>query len=228
MVRGIGQMDSAGEGVGLFILTLALCTTVMFEQCQGRSVYEEPANCLRLECAPYQVIHSQKDYEIRSYRAATWISTSPIHSNSFKDAAGRGFNILFAYIQGNNDHAASINMTAPVLVDMFPSTGSSHNTTFTVQLYLPQKYQKNPPLSRQVHPVKMPEHRNAAVKRFGGFMNEASIPRQVLALRRSLKGSPWESSIAKTQSKGHVPCSVAGYNSPYEHENRVNEVMFWF
>ncbi|KAJ6702125.1 hypothetical protein OIU74_013306 [Salix koriyanagi] len=56
MVRGIGQMDSAGEGVGLVFLTLALCTTVMFEQCQGRSVYEEPANCLRLECAPYQLV----------------------------------------------------------------------------------------------------------------------------------------------------------------------------
>uniref|UniRef100_A0A6N2M4E7 Uncharacterized protein n=1 Tax=Salix viminalis TaxID=40686 RepID=A0A6N2M4E7_SALVM len=154
MVRGIGQMDSAGEGVGLVFLTLALCTTAMFEQCQGRSVYEEPANCLRLECAPYQL---------------------PQH-----------------------------NLHSAVLLA------------------------KNPPLSRQVHPVKMPEHRHAAVKRFGGFMNEANIPRQVLALRRSLKGSPWESSIAKTQSKGHVPCSVAGYNSPYEHENRVNEVMFWF
>ncbi|KAF9689024.1 hypothetical protein SADUNF_Sadunf01G0048900 [Salix dunnii] len=198
MVRGIGQMDSAGEGVGLVFLTLALCiSTIMFEQCKGRGVYEEPANCLRLECAPYQVIHSQKDYEIRSYKTATWISTSPINSNSFKDAVGHGFNI-------------------------------SHNTTFIVHLYLPQKYQNNPPLSHQVHPVKMPEHRLAAVKRFGGFMNDTNIPRQVLALKRSLKGSPWESSIAKTQSKGHVPCSVAGYNSPYEYEDRVNEVMFWF
>ena len=93
MVRGKGHMGSAGEGIGLVFLTLALCIAIMFEQCQGRSAYAEPANCLRLECAPYQVIHSQKDYEIRSYRTATWISTSPINSNSYKDAVGHGFNM---------------------------------------------------------------------------------------------------------------------------------------
>lgn len=228
MVRGKGHIGSAGEGIGLVFLTLALCIAIMFEQCQGRSAYAEPANCLRLECAPYQVIHSQKDYEIRSYRTATWISTSRINSNSYKDAVGHGFNILATYIQGNNDQAANINMTAPVLVDMFSSTASSRNTTFTVHLYLPQKYQNNPPLSRQVHPVKLPKHRHAAVKRFGGFMNDTNIPGQVVALKKSLEGTPWESSIARTQSRGRVPCSVAGYNSPYEYENRANEVMFWF
>jgi hypothetical protein len=66
------------------------------------------------------------------------------------------------------------------------------------------------------------------VKRFGGFMNDTNIPGQVLALKKSLEGTPWESSIARTQSRGRVPCSVAGYNSPYEYENRANEVMFWF
>jgi hypothetical protein len=52
---------------------------------------------------------------------------------------------LFAYIQGNNDQAANINMTAPVRVDMFPSTGSSHNTTLIMHLYWPPKHQFNPP-----------------------------------------------------------------------------------
>jgi hypothetical protein len=72
-------MDSArSERIGLVLLTLALCTTIMFEL--GRRVHDEPENCLRLECAPYQVIHSQKDSEIRCYRMATWVSTSPINS----------------------------------------------------------------------------------------------------------------------------------------------------
>jgi len=52
---------------------------------------------------------------------------------------------LFAYIQGNNDQAANINMTAPVRVDMFPSTGSSHNTTLIMHFYWPPKHQNNPP-----------------------------------------------------------------------------------
>jgi len=47
-------MGSAGEGIGLVFLTLASCIAIMFEQCQGRSAYAEPANCQRLE---WSVLH---------------------------------------------------------------------------------------------------------------------------------------------------------------------------
>ncbi|CAK7336047.1 unnamed protein product [Dovyalis caffra] len=107
---------------------------------------------------------------------------------------------LYPYIQGNNDQAENISMTAPVLVDMFPSTGSSHGT-------MPQKYQNNPPLYNQAHPVKLPKQHHAAAKRFGlwRLINDSNIHGQVLALKKSLKGTPWGSSMAKTKSEGPVP-----------------------
>ncbi|KAJ6943960.1 hypothetical protein NC652_009406 [Populus alba x Populus x berolinensis] len=60
-------------------------------------------------------------------------------------------------------------MTAPVRVDMFPSTGSSHNTTLIMHFYWPPKHQFNPPPPHEAHPMKQPKHRYAALKRFGGF-----------------------------------------------------------
>ncbi|KAJ9710007.1 hypothetical protein PVL29_001467 [Vitis rotundifolia] len=212
-------------GFGLvFLLVLSLG---VFDVCEGKGKgYEEAVNCKRLECAPYEVVHSQKDYEIRSYTTSMWISTPPLNSSSYKDAVGRGFNILFAYIQGNNNQRAKIDMTAPVLVDIFPSTGPSCNSSFIMYFYVPTKYQNNPPLSAQAHQVKLPKHKYAAVRRFGGFMDDSNIPTQALALRRSLKGTPWETSIS-TKNRA-LTYSVAGYNSPFEYENRVNEVIFWF
>ncbi|XP_010249234.1 PREDICTED: heme-binding protein 2-like [Nelumbo nucifera] len=193
--------------------------------------YEKPVNCRSIECAPYEVIHHQNNLEIRSYRNSVWMSTPPINSSSYKEAVGSGFNTLFAYIQGMNHGGTKIDMTAPVLVDIFPSKGPFCNSTFVVHFYVPQKYQKNPPLSDQVHPVKLPKHRYAAVRRFGGFMDDSNIPLQFVFLRKSLKGTPWESAISSRHGGGGgepQPYSVAGYNSPYEYENRVNEVLLWF
>ena len=79
-------------GFGLvFLLVLSLG---VFDVCEGKGKgYEEAVNCKRLECAPYEVVHSQKDYEIRSYTTSMWISTPPLNSSSYKDAVGRGFNM---------------------------------------------------------------------------------------------------------------------------------------
>ncbi|XP_059633456.1 uncharacterized protein LOC132276162 [Cornus florida] len=143
----------------------------------------------------------------------------PINCTSYKDAVGRGFNSLFAYIQGSNDQAAKIDMTKPILVDVYPSTGPFCNSSFVMHFYVPQKYQKSPPLSVHARPVRLPRHKYAAVRRFGGFVDDTNIATQALALKRSLKDNPWGSQSA-------VPFSVAGY-SPYEYENRVNEVILW-
>ncbi|KAL9386719.1 hypothetical protein Peur_019843 [Populus x canadensis] len=93
--------------------------------------------------------------------------------------AGVGPKCLFAYIQGNNDQAANINMTAPVRVDMFPSTGSSHNTTLIMHFYWPPSTNLIHLPPHQAHPMKQPKHRYAAFKRFGGLMNDSNIHEQV-------------------------------------------------
>ncbi|GLT52439.1 hypothetical protein SLA2020_257820 [Shorea laevis] len=125
---------------------------------------------------------------------------------------------LYAFIQGKNDQAVKINMTAPVLTNIYPST--RHNSSFVVYFYLPQKHQDNPPQSNQAHPVKLPKYQYAAVKRYGGFMNDTNIAEQFSALRKSMKGSVWELTIIKEHS-------VAVYNSPDERDTCVNEVILW-
>ena len=135
---------------------------------------------------------------------------------------------LFAYIQGNNDEAVKINMTAPVLVNIHPRTGPLQNLSLIVHFYMPQKFQRNPPQSTEAHPVKLPQHKFVAVRRFGGFMDDSNISAQMSALKKSLKGTAWESSIPKKHSGDSLLYSAAGYNSPFEYENRVNEVMLWF
>ncbi|KAK0593009.1 hypothetical protein LWI29_029128 [Acer saccharum] len=104
-------------------------------------------NCRKLECAPYEVIESKNEFEIRSYRDAMWVSTSPINSTSYKNATAKGFDILFSYIQGNNNQAGKMNMTAPVLVNILPSKSRgpfsfSNSSSFVVHFYIPKKYQK--------------------------------------------------------------------------------------
>ena len=86
-------MDNMGSLVIRFAGALLLVATLLLgvlETCEGKG-YSEPENCKLLECAQYKVIHSQKDYEIRAYKMATWVATSPIYSASYMDAVSHGF-----------------------------------------------------------------------------------------------------------------------------------------
>ncbi|RWR86930.1 heme-binding protein 2-like protein [Cinnamomum micranthum f. kanehirae] len=204
-----------------FFNLLLLVTALSKGQSLG---YEKSPNCGSLECPSYEILHSQEAFEIRSYKDAVWMSTPPINSSSYKEAANTGFDMLFAYIQGKNHQGTKIEMTAPVLIDISPSTGPFCNSSFIVYFYMPRKYQKEPPLSDQVHQERWPQHRYAAIRRFGGFMNDSNIPMEASALKKSLKGTAWESKVASRRST----YTVAGYNSPLEYENRINEVMLLF
>lgn len=92
----------------------------------------------------------------------------------------------------------------------------------------------------QAHPIKLPKHKYVVVRRFGDFMDDNSISTQASALKKSLKNSTWESAIIFNNkiSDDHrtltystfffLVVSVAGYNSPFQNENRINEVLLWF
>lgn len=151
------------------------------------------------------------------------------HPRSFSNFDLFSLVSLFAYIRGNNDAAVKMNMTAPVLVNIHPRTGHLQNSTYVVHFYMPQKFQRNPPLSAEAQPVELPQHKYAAVRRFGGFMDDSNISVQLSALKKGLKGTAGDKSSASNQHSGRsLLYSAADYNSPFEHENRVNEVMLWF
>lgn len=75
---------------GLFPLLLLLAALLSKGQSLG---YEKSPSCGSLACPSYEVLHSQEDFEIRSYKAAVWMSTPPINSSSYKEAANMGFDM---------------------------------------------------------------------------------------------------------------------------------------
>ncbi|XP_072960894.1 uncharacterized protein [Typha angustifolia] len=192
------------------------------------AAYGKPPSCDKFECPSYQVVHYQDGLEIRSYKKAIWMSTPLVNSSSFMTAVDSGFMSLFNYIQGNNKQNARIEMTAPVLIDVHPSEGPFCNSSFVARFFVPQKNQNNPPLSDQVHPETWPKQSYAAVRRFGGFMDDSNIAVEAAALRKSLEGTQWNSAVEKNMMKNPSVYTVAGYNSPFEIENRANEVMLLF
>ncbi|KAL9264527.1 Heme-binding protein 2-like protein [Drosera capensis] len=187
-----------------------------------------PSACSRIECPSYDVVYSGKDYEIHRYDAShtTWISTSPIPGNSLTVSTALGFLPLFAYIQGANNRKQKIEMTAPVLTQVSPTSGSFLKSAYKVNFFLPKANQANPPTSTAVHPQKWTKT-YAAVRQFSGFVMDNTVKDQVAALQASIKGSQWESAIQKSHG-GNLTYAVAQYNSPFEFANRVNEIWFTF
>ncbi|XP_022877015.1 uncharacterized protein LOC111395262 [Olea europaea var. sylvestris] len=122
--------------------------------CEGQehgSHYPPSINFAKQECAPYQVIRREKEFEIRSYKESLWISTRAVASESYKNAVRDGFIILFNYINGENRDNVKIDKMAPVLVDILK------NSSLKVNLYVAQKFQNVPLPQDKVKPIKLPQ-----------------------------------------------------------------------
>ncbi|KAG8365788.1 hypothetical protein BUALT_Bualt17G0008200 [Buddleja alternifolia] len=202
----------------VFVLLLSLfhlkCHGI--EEVKG---YPASVNCATQECAPYKVIQSQKEFEIRVYNNSTWVSSPVTTSASYKDAVRDGFITLFNYVRGYNRAKVNWNMTAPVLTEILPKS------SFQVYFYLPKKLQNNPPPpyeNQHITPVKLPRKKFGAVTRFSGYLDDANIAAGLSTLKKNLKGTPWQSASASSDY------SAADYNPPYQVKDRVNEVILWF
>lgn len=134
---------------------------------------------------------------------------------------------LYNYISGNNNAKKKIEMTCPVLIDVTPSTGPLCKSSFIVSFYVPKLNQPNPPTAKGLHERKWgPTY--AAVRRFGGFADDSNIGKEAAALKASLSGSNWGSAIEKSRVSKKSTYIVAGYNSPFEYQDRVNEIWLTF
>ncbi|XP_069552685.1 heme-binding protein 2 [Brachyistius frenatus] len=157
-----------------------------------------------------------QDYEVRTYHATNWVSTS-LSGTQWDAASNAGFRKLFSYIQGNNHNKVKVEMTAPVSCRVEPAAGPACESQFTVSFYIPEEHQASPP--EPSDPQVFLEHRKeftAYVRTFGGFANENTKREELLKLLESLKrdGVPF---IDK-------PFYSAGYDSPFKLTNRRNEV----
>ncbi|CAB1435489.1 unnamed protein product [Pleuronectes platessa] len=157
-----------------------------------------------------------EDYEVRTYHATKWVSTS-LSGMHLDEAMKDGFRRLFSYIQGNNQKKVKVEMTAPVTGRVDPGAGPACESQFTVSFFIPVEHQENPP--EPSDPQVFVEHREeftAYVRRYGGFSNENLKREELLKLLESLQrdGVPF---VDK-------PYYTVGYDSPFKLTNRRNEV----
>ena len=76
----------------------------------GCSVFGNPG----VEIAPYKVLNTEDEIEVREYERLVLVSTPMA---SMKEDQGAAFKRLFGYISGENISAEKIDMTAPVLTE---------------------------------------------------------------------------------------------------------------
>ncbi|KAJ1425236.1 SOUL heme-binding protein [Sesbania bispinosa] len=187
-----------------------------------------PPTCKRIECPNYDIIQVGNGYEIRRYNSPVWISNSPIQDISLVEATRTGFRRLFDYIQGKNNYKQKIEMTAPVLTEVLPSDGPFCESSFVVSFFVPKENQANPPTAKDLH-VQRWKTVYVAVRQFGGFVSDSSVGEEAAALKASIAGTKWAAAIEKSHRAGHASVySVAQYNSPFEYDDRVNEIWFLF
>ncbi|KAK1414369.1 hypothetical protein QVD17_30113 [Tagetes erecta] len=187
-----------------------------------------PDTCNRIECPTYDVVYSGYGYEIRAYNSSMWSTTSSIDDISFVSATRTGFLQLFKYIQGGNTYNQKIEMTGPVLTEIAPSDGPFCESSFLVSFYLPKKNQADPPPADGITIQKW-GLTYVAVRRFGGFVTDSMVGVEAAALSASISGTVWSDAIKKSHA-GEITTEymVAQYNSPFEFDNRVNEIWFRF
>ncbi|KAK1889092.1 Heme-binding protein 2 [Dissostichus eleginoides] len=127
-----------------------------------------------------------QDYEIRTYLATNWVSTT-LSDMEWDAALSAGFRKLFKYIQGNNQNSESGD-DAPVSCRVDPGAGPACESQFTVSFYIPEEHQAAPP--QPSDPDVFVEHRKeftAYVRTYGGFSNEKIKREELLKLIESLK-----------------------------------------
>ncbi|KAK6230873.1 hypothetical protein QUC31_002391 [Theobroma cacao] len=187
-----------------------------------------PPTCNRIECPSFDLIQVGNGYEIRRYNSTVWMSTSPIQDISLVDATRTGFLQLFNYIQGKNKYEQQVEMTAPVLTEVLPSDGPFCESSFTVSFYVPKVNQANPPPAEGLH-VQRWKSTYVAVRQFSGFVTDYNVAEEAAALQASLEGTAWSAAIEKTlKANATSVYTVAQYNSPFEFNDRVNEIWMLF
>ncbi|XP_050163361.1 heme-binding protein 2-like isoform X1 [Myiozetetes cayanensis] len=163
-----------------------------------------------LTFAPLQA----KDYELRQYETAKWVSTV-IRGESQKEAMRQGFWKLFHYIQGKNERETKIDMTVPVTCLV-----KSGCTDFKISFFVPFEHQDSPPQPTDSD-VFVEERKAAAifVRSFGGFASPEKYAEEAEVLARTLRnrGQPFHEDFFYT----------AGYDSPFKLFNRHNEVWYF-
>ena len=164
----------------------------------------------KAETQAYQVIRSEKAFEIRYYPAAVMakvVSTA----KSYRDLGYSGFGKLAKYIFGGNSEQKQIAMTSPVHMDIGDSIS-------TMAFVMPATYKIEdlPSPNNSEIQIETVAPQYVAALLFGGFANTAKINKHKQKLQRLLQ----------ERGLSHVGnFRFLGYNPPYQLFNRRNEIV---
>ncbi len=164
----------------------------------------------KTETQPYQVIKTEKEFEVRLYPSAT-MATISMNVSSYKELSSAGFKKLASYIFGGNNANKSIPMTSPVHMDI-------ENSKSSMSFVMPTDYNKEnlpKPNDASVIINKTTEEYVAAI-RFGGYADDDDIKNYATKLENALKANGIEY---------YGNFSFLGYNAPYQFIGRRNEII---
>ena len=163
---------------------------------------------MALEEPKYEIIKSNKDYEIRKYNNRLAIQTEYSYENS-------GFRYLFNYISGENNMSEKVSMTVPVTqsvkIDMTsPVTQFNKNGKMVMQFYLPSKFtlENAPkPTNSRVNLVTM-EGGHFAVLKYSGSSSDKNYLKKLNKLKDSLKKDKIEMLDSGTKATFNGPFTL--------------------
>lgn len=119
-------------------------------------------------------------------------------------------------------------MTAPVITEVTPSDGPFCESSFIVSFFVPKKNQANPAPAKGLQIQKW-KPTYVAIRQFGGFVSDYEVGVEAAALEASIAGTIWSAAIEKNRGTDQTSVyTVAQYNSPFEFDNRVNEIWMPF
>ena len=164
----------------------------------------------KTETQPYQVIKTDKDFEIRLYPSATMASIS-MEAKTYKELSSTGFRKLASYIFGGNGDKKNIAMTTPVHMDINDSLSS-------MSFVMPADYGKDnlPKPNDSSISIKTTAEEYVAAVQFGGYANDEDIKTNTIKLESALKASGVEY---------YGNFRFLGYNAPYQFLGRKNEII---
>lgn len=115
-----------------------------------------------------------------------------------------------------------------MITEVSPSDGPFCESSFVVSFYVPKKNQADPAPAEGLH-VQTWKPTYVALRQFSGFVTDSDVGVEAAALQASLAGTVWSDAVEKSRGDRHAAAYiVAQYNSPFEFDDRVNEIWFPF
>jgi hypothetical protein len=156
----------------------------------------------------YNVVHSEKEFEIRFYPSAI-LATVYSDASTYRELAYPGFRKLAGYIFGGNASEEKISMTSPVHMDM---------NTSSMSFVMPSSFSEEN-LPKPDDPgvkIKRTDDEYVAAIRFGGYASDKDIRKYSERLKSLLeaKGISWYGNFR-----------YLGYNPPFQPFGRRNEII---